>query len=53
MKSPMKLQSNKTRVVQLVKYSQADMSIVPNRRKFTDIVVGEFNRDAQHNQVLY
>ena len=47
----MKLQSNKARVVSLVMYSQADMSIVPNRRKFAD-VVGEFNRGYQHSPLL-
>ena len=29
------------------------MSIVPNRRKFADVVVGEFNRGSQHNRVFY
>ena len=53
LESPMKLQSNKARVVYLVTYSQADMSIVPNRVKFADIVVGEFNRGSPHNRVLY
>ena len=52
LQSPMKLQSNKVRLAFLVTFSQADMSIVPNRRKFAEIVVGEFNRGSQHNQVL-
>ena len=37
----------------LVTYSQADMSIVLNRKKIVDIGVGEFKRVSQHNQVLY
>ena len=49
----MKLQSNKARVVYLVTHSQADMGIVPNRVKFADIVVGEFNRGSPHDRVLY
>ena len=53
LESPMNLQSNKARVVYLVRYSQADMSIVPNRRKFADSVAGKFNRGSQHNRVLY
>ena len=40
LESPMKFQSNKARVVYLVTCSQADMSIVPDPRKFADIVVG-------------
>ena len=48
----MKLRSNKARVVSLVMYSQADMSIVLNRRKLADIVVGEFNRGYQHSPLL-
>ena len=40
LQSPMKLQSNKVRLAFLVTFSQADMSIVPNRRKFAEIVVG-------------
>ena len=48
----MKLQSNKARVVSLVMYSQADMSIVLNRRKLADFVVGEFNRGYQHSPLL-
>ena len=53
LESPTKLQGNKARVAYLVTYSQADMNIVPNRRKFADTVVGEFNRGSQDNRVLY
>lgn len=46
----MNLQNKKVRVVYLVTYSQTDMSIIHNRRKFSDIVVRKFSRCSQENR---